>query len=252
MEKGSERLRRVFHAELAAGVVELGRNQGHYVRDVLRLGTGNRVVLFDGAGHCALATLMSIQPIVLVEVHEVTNEVSSAMHLTVALAAPKGSRADWAVEKLTELGVENIVWLECARSVVKLDAGGAKVARHARLAQAAARQAGRSTVPEVLGPVSLAALSVGGEMIRLVADPSASLAIQDVEIAPHAAIVLAIGPEGGFTAHELESLRAADFLSVRLGPFVLRTETAAVAGTAQLACRSGFSPLPLPARPGAR
>jgi len=192
-------------------------------------------VVFDGAGRRGTATLLGAAGGgTRVEVHQITAEQSPGARLTVALAAPKGARSDWAVEKLTELGVDKIVWLACARGVVEIRAGGTRLARFVRIAQAAARQAGRSTVPAIQGPVSIAELAAFPEQARFVADFSGAVSLCSVELSAARPVVLAIGPEGGFTAEELEALHRAQFSSVLLGGYVLRTETAAVAGAAQL------------------
>jgi len=160
----------------------------------------------------------------------------------VALAAPKGARADWAVEKLTELGVARILWLECERSVVKPRAG--RLERWRRIAASAAQQCGRADLPEIEGPLALedvlerAAVGLkliaqrgeGGDLNRENADR-----LRPRGSPPDSARgVLLIGPEGGFTRHELESAKKAGYTSISLGIWTLRSETAAVAGAAAL------------------
>jgi 16S rRNA (uracil1498-N3)-methyltransferase len=206
------------------------RKAAHYLTDVLRLLAGDELELFDGHGTYAIARLTGSDSQWVLQATELKHSVLPAHGLTVALAAPKGERADWAVEKLTELGVRSIQWLLCARSVTRATKKQRDV-RLRRIAQAAAQQCGRTTVPELRGETPLTAAVTQSASVRLVAD-AAGQSVLDAR--PHGDVHLLVGPEGGFDADELETCRRAGYSTVCLGSNTLRTETAAVAGAALL------------------
>ena len=235
---------RVLIPELRAGVRGLDADEAHYVRRVLRLREGDPIAAFDGRGLAASGHVVSIgRDEVRVEMDEPAALAGPPVRLTVAMAHPKGERADWVVEKLTEVGVARVQWVTCARSVV--EPGEGRLHRQRRLALAAARQCGRADLPALEGPVSFAravAENAGAE-VRWIADPAGGLApvtsgAPNAPTAPDArgapgAVVL-VGPEGGFDADEVEMARAANYTAVRLGAWILRVETAAVVAAATL------------------
>jgi len=206
------------------------------VRTVLRLSAGTLVEVFDGDGHIAEAEITQVDPTaVILEVGEVRDVPASKLALTLALATPKGDRADWLVEKATELGASRILWVTCQRSVVVPRKAGKKLERWLRIAEGAARQSRRAHTPTIDGPVAMKSLLELPADHRFVCDwagPSLmSLAAQgDLE----GDVIVVIGPEGGLTGHELEVLNSAGYNSVSLGTNVLRVETAALAVTATL------------------
>jgi 16S rRNA (uracil1498-N3)-methyltransferase len=228
----TDRLRRLHVATgcLIPGPVPLAEAEQHYVRRVLRLSAGAQVALFDGAGVSGTGHLAEAADGTLhVEVEAVSRDAEGGA-LTVAAAVPKGERADWLVEKLTELGVHTIAWLVCARSVVLLKDPGAKMARWQRLAEAAARQAGRATLPCLEAPVPFATFVAQAHPgARLIAQPGGGTAP-----ACRGAGVVLIGPEGGFTGEELQQAAAEGYTAIALSRHVLRVETAAIAAAAQL------------------
>jgi 16S rRNA (uracil1498-N3)-methyltransferase len=184
----------------------------HHLFRVLRLRDGEVVTVSDGRGawRTTTATAGALHQDGPVQ-HE------PAPHAcTIAAAIPKGDRAEWMVQKLTEIGVTEIVLLHCARSVVRWEGerGAKQLARLQRVAREAAVQSRRVWLPVVRGPVPFA------EAVSL---PGAVLAEPDGDVGVTAATVL-IGPEGGFSPEEL----AAPVPRVRLVDTVLRVETAAV------------------------
>lgn len=142
---------------------------------------------------------------------------------------------DLVVQKATELGVSSIVPVLSARSVVRL--AGERAARRRAHWQAVAvnacEQCGRATLPEILPPSGLdaALASVADDATRLVADPDAGVGLAALT-RPAAGLTLLIGPEGGLDDGELARAATTGFRSFRLGPRVLRTETAAIAALA--------------------
>ncbi len=192
----------------------------------MRLRPGDAVTVSDGAGGrlpCRFGP--ALEPV---------GEIERVPHpwpeITVAFAVVKGQRPEWAVQKLTELGVDRIVPLLAARSVVRWPAGeaGTQVARLRRVAREASVQSRRVWLPVVETVTPFAALA---------AEPGAALAHPGGGPPALARPVVLIGPEGGWDEFELA---AAGPALVGLGPSVLRTETAAVvAGTLLCALRAG-------------
>lgn len=191
---------------------ELDADDAHHLLRVLRLRDGETVTVSDGAGAWRECTIVGggLQP-----TGPIVHEPRPAQR-TIATAIPKGDRVDWMVQKLTEVGVEAIVFLHCARSVVRWegDRGERQLAKMRKVAREASMQSRRTWLPALSGPVP--AEQVLGAAGSVVADPAGE--------AFHGATMVVIGPEGGFTPEELG--RAS--VVVRLSDQVLRVETAAL------------------------
>ena len=158
--------------------------------------------------------------------------VSATARITAALGIFKFDRFEWAVEKLTELGVAEIVPLLASRTHPHLASAAAKrLERWRRLALAAAEQSRRVTPPEIAEPVKLRQYGPPGQTIVL-AESEEELALKDALGPSSADVVLAIGPEGGWTADELRWFAENGWKAVSLGRNILRAETAAIAATA--------------------
>ncbi|KAA2283669.1 16S rRNA (uracil(1498)-N(3))-methyltransferase [Arenimonas fontis] len=215
----------------------------HLVR-VLRLGPGDALVLFNGDGHD--------YPAVLLETGkrgasaEVSGQVpvanESPLRITLAQGIARGDKMDWVLQKATELGVAAIVPVLTERTEVKLDGdrAGKRLAHWRGVLAAACEQCGRARLPTLSAPVPLAQWAASArEPLKLVLEPEGGVALADLPATD--AVALAVGPEGGLSARDLEALRAAGFRSLRLGPRVLRTETAGLAAVAALqACWGDF------------
>lgn len=214
----------------------------HYLRTVLRLPTGARVELFDGAGRSVLADLFSISPDeVLVETVEdrFSEFGESILQITLLQAIPKGDRWDWLLEKATELGVHTIIPLQTSRTVVTVPPAklNARLDRWQKIAAGAARQCKRARVPQIEAPQTIAqALKNRPETIGLVAHTSPTVANKTpAQIITQAhpnhpeSIAFWIGPEGGFDDHEIAQLLDHKVLPCSLGPRILRNETAGIA-----------------------
>jgi 16S rRNA (uracil1498-N3)-methyltransferase len=230
-----------FHvdAPLALGTVRLPERVAHHALRVLRLRDGAPLVLFNGrggeyAGHLQLAAEPEA---VLTAFDAVDRESSLSVTLVQALVASE--KLDWIVEKLTELGVARLLVVPTERSVVRLD--GERLARRLahwqEVAVAACAQCGRNRVPQVAMHATLQDALAG-----LVSGPRRMLlpeAVAPLDATAADTCTIAVGPEGGFTAAEQRALAAAQFEPARLGPRVLRTETAGLAALAALQCRGG-------------
>jgi 16S rRNA (uracil1498-N3)-methyltransferase len=238
------RLSRVYvDAALEPGTrVTLAGSAASHVSRVLRLRAGDALTLFNGrGGEYAGSIDRSDAGEVTVAVGEQRAlERESPLALTLAQGVSRGDRMDLVVQKATELGVSCIAPLLTERSVVRLDPQQAarKVAHWRGIAIAACEQSGRNRVPEVATPLALReftgiARAVGAAGARLLLCPGAALRLDDVA-PPVTEVTVLIGPEGGLTDSEEELARTAGFTPVRLGPRVLRTETAAIAALALL------------------
>ena len=230
------RLTRVYvEAPVTAGkrVVVEGSAANHITR-VLRLRSGDALTVFDGSGGEFGARIEEFRKdavVVAVEEHRPLDR-ESPLTLTLAQGISRGERMDWIIQKATELGTSKIVPLFTKRSMVRLDERQAerKIQHWRAIAVAACEQCGRNKVPELVTPIDffdvLPADSSGAT--RLLLSPTGDLRIEDLQDTAKAITVL-IGPEGGLEDVEQEAALAAGFKAVRLGPRVLRTETAAIA-----------------------
>ncbi len=236
------RLTRVYvDAPLAAGTrVTLEGGAASHVTRVLRLRVGEALTLFNGAGGEYAAGIEQVHDggvaVTIGEQRAIERE--SPLTLTLAQGVSRGERMDLVVQKATELGVSGIVPLFTERSVVRLGAQQAerKLNHWRAITIAACEQSGRNRLPNVAPPLSLADwLRSGADRDggRLLLSPAATARI-DAPPRPATSVTVLIGPEGGLTNAEQEAAVAAGFLPVRLGPRVLRTETAAIAALALL------------------
>ena len=216
----------VFVPDLSAP--ELATGDRHHLDRVLRLRVGEAVTASDGAGRWVACRWVGGAAL---EVDgEVVSEPAPAPLVTVAFSPVKGDRPEWAVQKLTELGVDRVVPLVAARSVVRWtgDRAAAVVERWRRVAREAAMQSRRAWLPAVEEAV---------EFWVAAAWPGAALAVGGGDPPSLDRPVVLVGPEGGWSDGEL----GVGLPTVGLGPNVLRTETAAVAaGTLLVALRSGL------------
>ncbi len=222
---------------LDGSTLELDESEAHYLGRVLRLKRGDRLVVFNGRGAERAATVDSVQrrgaTLVLAAAYAPLPE--SALDLTLLQALPKSDAMDLIVQKATELGVRALVPVYTEFSVVKLDTERSerRVDHWRKIARSACEQCGRHSPPDILPPLKLAealeALPAAPE--RLALDPSARQNLAE-RAQPSSGLVLAVGPEGGFGAADWRRLEAARFSHARLGPRILRVETAALAACA--------------------
>ena len=211
----------------------------NHVRRVLRLGVGAAVSLFDGTGGEYAARIESVhRDSVIVEVGaHAPIERESPLDLTLAQGISRGERMDWVIQKATELGVRRIVPLITLRSVVRLDARQAqrKLQHWRGISIAACEQCGRNRLPQIAVPLELGAFladEASAATQRLVLALAGSARIRELDRLDR--ITLLVGPEGGLAEEEQSAAIGRGYLSVQLGPRVLRTETAAVAALAAL------------------
>lgn len=205
----------------------------HHLEDVLRLEPGASVEVFDGAGSAWDAVLAGGE----LRLGERRPAPPPGATVWLAFALPRGEKGEWIVQKATELGASRLVPWQAERSVVRLDPARAadRARRWGRIAAEAARQCGRSDVPEVAVPGTLAdALAAPEGFVRVAFHAGAGAPLAGV-VRPGAAGWLAVvGPEGGLTDREVDACRARGCALASLGPRVLRAETAAVTAAALL------------------
>jgi 16S rRNA (uracil1498-N3)-methyltransferase len=226
----------------AGGSVLLPAELAHHATRVLRLGDGAPIVLFNGHGGECAARLLTGGAAALAQVESFDPiERESPLRLTLLQALVAAEKLDWIVEKAVELGVARILVTATQRSVVRLDAArAARRIRHwAEVVRAACCQCGRNRVPPVefhdRFASALAALPANEPRLLLL--PTAERDLCPATAGERA--VLAVGPEGGFADTEVAQAAREGFVAVRLGPRVLRTETAGLAALAALQAASG-------------
>ncbi len=219
---------------------ELPPEAAHHASRVLHLRAGDAVQIFDGFGNALDATIHAIQGkhVTLGNLQTFLGQTESGLHIVLAQAMCSSEKMDWVVQKATELGAAEIVPVQTQRSVAKLSGDRAeKRTEHWRnVTVAACEQSGRNTLPQLQAPQDLGTWlhemrSVPGSKFILLPDGASNLQSQ---AKPQGRVTLLIGPEGGFTSDEARLAQQAGFLPILLGPRVLRTETAAIAGIAAL------------------
>jgi 16S rRNA (uracil1498-N3)-methyltransferase len=235
-------------APLAPGVeLDLPEGPAAHLGRVLRLGVGDACVLFNGDGHdYAARVTVAGKRDVRVAVEQATRvDAESPLAITLLQGVARGEKMDLILQKATELGVAAIVPLWSQRSEVKLDGARAekRLAHWRNVIVSACEQSGRARIPDVAGPLALdkalATLPVSG--LRLTLDPEGEHGLTALEVDQSQSIHLAVGPEGGWSARDIEQLQAAGFAGLKLGPRILRTETAGLAAIAALQARFGDS-----------
>jgi len=246
-------LRRFYAPKIAFAsdgkTVTLGADEARHAHDVLRLGMGDEIFVFDGEGHeyrCVLAELTSRSATlnVLEQMQPACPE--SPLDLTLAVAMLKGEKFDLVVQKATELGITRLTPLITARADVRIREPGdarKKAERWARIAFESAKQCGRAQLMLVDPPMNLDEFfrSIADVQLKLTytardGDPHADLAKMDMK---DTRIVAMIGPEGGWTDDELKQASANGCKIVTLGGRILRAETAAIAVATLLQHRFG-------------
>ncbi len=213
--------------------VELPEPVARHAVRVLRLSAGAPMILFDGRGGEYPAHIERIErDRVFAELAAwVERESESPLAVTLVQALQAGEKMDFTIQKAVELGVRDIVPVESRRSVLRLSGERAarRVAHWQGVVASACEQCGRNQVP-LVAPVEklenwLARPAKGG--LRLMLDPQAELTLADLE--PASEVQLLIGAEGGLDPQEIIAARQAGFVGVRMGPRILRTETAGLA-----------------------
>lgn len=221
----------------AGETIRLNEDSAHYVRTVLRLKKGTELTVFNGeSGEYAAVLQEAHREGVSVLLGDWNaRDVESPLHTHLGLGVSRGERMDLAIQKAVELGVSAITPLFTERCVVQLnEARKEQRLRHwQKLAQSACEQCGRNRVPIVNEPLPLENWVQNQSGLRLFLHPHDGQQLSQLS-PPSAGVCLLSGPEGGFSDNERLLALKAGFIPLRLGPRILRTETAALAALAAI------------------
>ncbi len=234
------RVARIYtQQELHAGAhVGLEQAASRHLRQVLRLRVGQTVVLFDGSGYDYEAELTDAEgqncTLQVLRLASTEPEPEPALSIHLGLGVSRGERMDFAVQKSVELGVGEITPLFSSRSMVRLDADrrDKRIAHWQGVIRGACEQSGRSRLPRLHPPTTLADW-LGEHRGGLLLYHGATDTLTNLP-RPDAPLNLLIGPEGGLSESERNLALDAGFNPVRLGPRILRTETAPIAALAAI------------------
>ncbi|WP_438280135.1 16S rRNA (uracil(1498)-N(3))-methyltransferase [Pseudomonas alabamensis] len=221
-------------AALSLGEHDLPEAQAHYIGRVLRLAAGDAVQLFDGSGQEFRGHVLEVgKKHVRVTLDQaLPGQPESPLHIHLGQGLSRGERMDWAIQKATELGAQEITPIVSERCEVRLkdERADKRMAHWRQVAISACEQCGRSTLPVIHPPTALADWTASVEAdLKLVLHPVAE------PLTTHerpARLAFLIGPEGGLSEAEVEQAKGKGFQAARLGPRVLRTETAPVVALA--------------------
>jgi 16S rRNA (uracil1498-N3)-methyltransferase len=223
-------------------MVALDAAQANYLGNVMRLGVGAELLLFDGASGEWLAQISdAAKKRMTLTVERRTRDAETIPDVWLAFAPVKRAQTDWLVEKATELGVAKLLPVMTRRTAAER----VRLERLQSIAIEAAEQCGRTILPAIEEPVALKHLLGHRDSARTLyfADERGGEAAIEA-FKPGPALIL-VGPEGGFTDEERESVRSAqNTVAISLGPRILRAETAALAAlTAFMAAAGDWRPL---------
>jgi|CXWL01.1.fsa_nt_gi 16S rRNA (uracil1498-N3)-methyltransferase len=225
--------------------LELPENAAHHAARVLRLGEGDVVLLFDGRGgeYEAILSMPGRGRVLAAIGPRQDVERESPLAVTLVQGVSSGEKMDFTIQKAVELGVAAIQPVLAEKSLVRLSAEREekKLAHWKRVAIAACEQCGRNRIPEVRNamPVDAYCRAPDQASLRLLLAPDGKAGLGDLRQKIERTVVLAAGPEAGFSDEEERWFERAGFVPVRLGRRILRTETAALAALASLNALAG-------------
>ena len=231
--------RRIHVSQVSVGEVLLDDREAHHVRDVLRLKEQTAVEAFDDVGNIGLGILKTVAAgRVSIAVESIQPREVEEFNLVIAAAVPKAARADWMVEKLSELGVNTLIPLATDRSV-SLPEGKNKLQRWVRLAEEAAKQSHRRGVMHIESltslPETIKTARLAGDAWCLSTGPGTVPIAERIAQMTPGTLTLFIGPEGGWTVDEVTLFEQSGIPGVSLTRTILRIETAAIAAAAIVA-----------------
>ncbi len=230
-------------------------DDAHYLSDVLRMQTGESLILCDGArtDFTGLISALSHDSVTVSLIHRELNQTEPPYQAILYQGIVKGDKMDWIIQKGVELGVSAVVPVICSRSISKLEGKdiAKKLARWQKIAEEASRQCGRGHIPQVMPPISFAkAIQQSVEKSDLVflpwegekSCPLSTVLERFLEHQPQSGgtrpkISFFIGPEGGFDPKEIDLSLQTGVSTVTLGRRILRTETAGLAVLSMLIYR---------------
>ncbi|WP_298172653.1 16S rRNA (uracil(1498)-N(3))-methyltransferase [Acidithiobacillus sp.] len=218
-----------------SGPFLLPSGPSHHLLKVLRARNGQSLTLFNGDGAVYRAMLVGVSSgMAVLEIAGCCLQVTrSPLAIQVFLPLTRGERWDWSLQKAVELGVHRIQPVACRHGVVQLSEarGEKRLARWQDIVIAACEQSGATTLPELAPPVALGAAWAAVRGAAFVLDPEGAERFAGIA-PPGPEITLLSGPEGGLAAEEVAAARVHGFRVLRMGPRILRAETAAIAAIA--------------------
>lgn len=239
------RIPRIFHPEplSANSRLALDANAARHVGRVLRLREGDTLTLFDGCGGEYPATIVELgkRALWVACKDKVDSECESPLQITLAQGVSRGERMDYTIQKAVELGISTIVPLDTEHSVVSLkgDRLQKKLEHWRGVIVSACEQCGRNTLPQLLPLTSLQEwLRQPSTGLQLLLDHRAGSGVSSLQ-PPQGGCTLLVGPEGGLSEQERHAAINSGYQGMRLGPRVLRTETAALTALSLLQSRWG-------------
>ncbi len=224
-------------------IVNLDGDETRHLRDVLRLGTGDEVSVFDGTGsefRCSIAKIDKKSSILtLIEKIEPASP-ESGLEITLAATVLNGDRYDLIIQKAVELGVATLIPMQTIRGDVKTKDAATRLERWRRIALEATKQCGRAKLMEVAEPATFDSILERSENTDIVLFSERDGAnFSATKLMPDKKITALIGPKGGWDDSELEAARSHSIKIVTLGGRILRAETAAISLTTILQHRFG-------------
>ncbi|GAB4345945.1 MAG: 16S rRNA (uracil(1498)-N(3))-methyltransferase [Gammaproteobacteria bacterium] len=236
---------RLFHPQRLheRTAVTLDAGAARYLTKVLRLEPGAPLVLFDGQGgefEAILSELRKGTVVVAVNRHR-TREAESPLQTTLAQGISRGERMDYTLRKATELGVTRIqpLFTEYCQVQLKGERLDKRLRHWEGVVRSACEQSGRNRLPELLEPLPLCDLVARRpDETHLILDPRSENHLQGIDL-NGSRVTLIVGPEGGLSPAEIDLLTRHGCIGIRLGPRILRTETAALAALAAMQCLWG-------------
>lgn len=219
--------------------VTISNEDVHHISKVMRMSPDDEILCCDPSGHVSLCKIVEItnDQVVCTIVKWIDENKELPVNVTIVQGLPKGDKMELVIQKGTELGAHTFIPFEAERSIVKWDHKKAqkKISRYQKIAKEASEQSHRNLVPEVMTIKNLNELVEESKRYdyKLIAYEEEAKTTQyqslrDIitSIQPSQNVMVVIGPEGGLSNKEVDKLKEADFQSVRLGPRILRTETA--------------------------
>jgi len=237
---------RIFQASPleSRATLRLNEKASHHLANVLRAKVGDTLTVFNGQGceHHAVIQQINKKSVEVELLDLLPNKSESPIRICLAQGIARGEKMDYIVQKAVELGVHTVMPLVTERCNVRLqgDREEKRIQHWQAVVVSACEQSGRSVLPEVMSPMTLAEwLPTVSADKRFVLSPHVSEKMPTDDLPANASIVLLIGPEGGLSDQEVALAQQYGFLPLNLGPRVLRTETAALAAVTVLQYRYG-------------
>ncbi|VAW96222.1 16S rRNA (uracil(1498)-N(3))-methyltransferase [hydrothermal vent metagenome] len=220
----------------SGNTIQLSDEAHRHVINVLRLREKDKLIIFNAQGHEFNAFIEKVekkQTSISIEQQQ-ENTTTSPLHIELGLSLIKNDKLDFAIQKTVELGVTSITPLSADRSTIKLDSKR-ELRRRSHwqgIIQSACEQSGRNILPKLNTLQTIPIWLASSEIPGIIFEPRASIGLNKLK--PSNKIRIIIGPEGGFSKNELEEIAQYQFTQVKLGPRILRAETAAITAIATL------------------